>query len=127
MQTTTLTPLDDSNLPISLMIIFSDCGRSPMGNPCSHAATGKTCKVQNTFPILIVLLNQKCCHPGEQIHWKNAQETLVIKCIKQYNRHWWTRGRAERRFFGAVKEDIKLASAREEDAEERVRWRQMIG
>ncbi|KAF7662280.1 hypothetical protein LDENG_00240050 [Lucifuga dentata] len=36
------------------------------------------------------------------------------------------RGRSERRFMDAVKEDMKLVGLREEEAEDRVRWRQMI-
>ncbi|KAF7641470.1 hypothetical protein LDENG_00280470 [Lucifuga dentata] len=36
------------------------------------------------------------------------------------------RGRPKRRFMDAVKEDMKLVDVREEEAEDRVRWRQMI-
>ncbi|KAF7659468.1 hypothetical protein LDENG_00297190 [Lucifuga dentata] len=36
------------------------------------------------------------------------------------------RGRPKRRFMDAVKEDMKLVGVREEEAEDRVRWRQMI-
>ncbi|KAF7667879.1 hypothetical protein LDENG_00044320 [Lucifuga dentata] len=36
------------------------------------------------------------------------------------------RGRPKRRFMDVVKEDMKLAGVREEEAEDRVRWRQMI-
>ncbi|KAF3697472.1 hypothetical protein EXN66_Car013152 [Channa argus] len=37
-----------------------------------------------------------------------------------------SRGRAKRRFMDVVREDMKLVGVREEDAEDRVRWRQMI-
>ena len=37
-----------------------------------------------------------------------------------------SRGRPKRRFMDVVKEDMKLVGVREEDAEDRVRWRQMI-
>ena len=37
-----------------------------------------------------------------------------------------SRGRPKRRFMNVVKEDMKLVGVREEDAEDRVRWRQMI-
>ncbi|KAF7647373.1 hypothetical protein LDENG_00173260 [Lucifuga dentata] len=37
------------------------------------------------------------------------------------------RGRPKRRFMDVVKEDMKLVGVREEEAEDRVRWRQMIG
>ncbi|KAF7653604.1 hypothetical protein LDENG_00081120, partial [Lucifuga dentata] len=36
------------------------------------------------------------------------------------------RGRPKRRFMDVVKEDMKLVGVREEEAEDRVRWRQMI-
>lgn len=36
------------------------------------------------------------------------------------------RGRPRRRFMDVVKEDMKVVGAREEDAEDRVRWRQLI-
>ncbi|KAF7658937.1 hypothetical protein LDENG_00005840 [Lucifuga dentata] len=36
------------------------------------------------------------------------------------------RGRPKRRFMDVVKEDMKLVGMREEEAEDRVRWRQMI-
>ncbi|KAF7657713.1 hypothetical protein LDENG_00023190 [Lucifuga dentata] len=36
------------------------------------------------------------------------------------------RGRPKMRFMDAVKEDMKLVGVREEEAEDRVRWRQMI-
>ena len=36
-----------------------------------------------------------------------------------------SRGRPKRRFMDVVREDMKLAGVREEDAEDRVRWRQM--
>ena len=34
-----------------------------------------------------------------------------------------SRGRTKRRFMDVVKEDMRLAGVREEDAEDRVRWR----
>ncbi|KAF3697499.1 hypothetical protein EXN66_Car013179 [Channa argus] len=37
-----------------------------------------------------------------------------------------SRGRAKRRFMDVVREDMKLVGVREEDAEDRVRWRHMI-
>ena len=36
------------------------------------------------------------------------------------------RGRPKRRFMDEVKEDMKLVGVREEDAQDRVRWRQLI-
>ena len=36
-------------------------------------------------------------------------------------------GRPERRFMDVEKEDMKLVGEREEDAEDRVRWRWMTG
>lgn len=36
-------------------------------------------------------------------------------------------GRAKKRFMNLVKEDMKFAAVRKEGAEDRVRWRQMIG
>ncbi|KAF7669317.1 hypothetical protein LDENG_00206530, partial [Lucifuga dentata] len=36
------------------------------------------------------------------------------------------RGRPKRKFMDVVKEDMKLVGVREEEAEDRVRWRQMI-
>ena len=39
---------------------------------------------------------------------------------------WRSRGRPKRRFMDAVQEDMKLFGVREEDVEDRVRWRQMI-
>ncbi|KAF7655665.1 hypothetical protein LDENG_00052730 [Lucifuga dentata] len=36
------------------------------------------------------------------------------------------RGRPKRRFMDVVKEDMKLVGVREEEAEDRVRWRQLI-
>ena len=36
------------------------------------------------------------------------------------------RGRPRRRFMDVVKEDMKVVGVREEDAEDRVRWRQLI-
>ncbi|KAF7651093.1 hypothetical protein LDENG_00116160 [Lucifuga dentata] len=36
------------------------------------------------------------------------------------------RGRPKRRFMDVVKEDMKLVGVREEEAEDRVRWKQMI-
>ena len=36
------------------------------------------------------------------------------------------RGRPKRRFMDVVKEDMKVVAVREEEAEDRVRWRQMI-
>ena len=36
-----------------------------------------------------------------------------------------TRGRLKRRFMDVVKENMKVVGVREEDAEDRVRWRQM--
>ena len=36
-----------------------------------------------------------------------------------------SRGRPKRTFMDVVKEDMKLAGVREEEAEDRVRWRQM--
>ena len=36
------------------------------------------------------------------------------------------RGRPKRRFMDVVKEDMKFDGVRKEDAENRVRWRQMI-
>lgn len=38
-----------------------------------------------------------------------------------------TTGRPKRRFMATVKEDMKLVGVREEDTEDRVRRRQMIG
>ena len=38
-----------------------------------------------------------------------------------------SRGRPRRRFMDAVKEDMESFGVRKEDAEERDRWRQMIG
>lgn len=40
---------------------------------------------------------------------------------------WRVGGREVRRFNDVVKEDMKLAGVREEDAEDTVGWRQMIG
>ena len=37
-----------------------------------------------------------------------------------------SRGRPKRRFMDVVKEDMKVVGVREEDAEDRVRWRQLI-
>ena len=37
-----------------------------------------------------------------------------------------SRGRPKRRFMDVVKEDMKLVGVREEDADDRVRWRWMI-
>ena len=37
-----------------------------------------------------------------------------------------SRGRPKRRFMDVVREDMKLVGVREEDAEDRVRWRHMI-
>ena len=37
-----------------------------------------------------------------------------------------SRGRTKRRFMDVVKEDIKLFGVREDDVEDRVRWRWMI-
>ena len=37
-----------------------------------------------------------------------------------------TRGRPKRRFMDVVKEDMKLVGVTEEEAQNRVRWRQMI-
>ncbi|KAF7645989.1 hypothetical protein LDENG_00195280 [Lucifuga dentata] len=37
-----------------------------------------------------------------------------------------SRGRPKRRFMDVAKEDMKLVGVREEEAEDRVRWRQMI-
>ena len=37
------------------------------------------------------------------------------------------RGRPRRRFMDVVKEDMKVVGAREQDAEDRVRWRTLIG
>ena len=39
---------------------------------------------------------------------------------------WRPRGRPKRRFMDVVKEDMKIAGEREEDAEDGVRWRGMI-
>ena len=36
------------------------------------------------------------------------------------------RGRPTRRFLDVVKEDVKLLGVREEDADDRVRWRRII-
>ena len=36
------------------------------------------------------------------------------------------RGRPKRKFMGLEKEDMKLVGVREEDRENRVRWRQVI-
>ena len=36
------------------------------------------------------------------------------------------KGRPKRRFMDVVKEDMKLVGVRDEDEEDRVRWRQMI-
>ena len=36
------------------------------------------------------------------------------------------RGRPERRFMDVVKEDMKVVSVKEETAEDRARWRQLI-
>ena len=36
------------------------------------------------------------------------------------------RGRPRRRFMDVVKEDMKVVGAREQDAEDRVRWRTLI-
>ena len=37
-----------------------------------------------------------------------------------------SRGRPKKRFMNVVKEDVKLVGVTEKDAEDRVRWRQMI-
>ena len=37
------------------------------------------------------------------------------------------RGRPKIRFMDVVKDNMKLVGVREEDAEDKVRWRQMIG
>lgn len=38
-----------------------------------------------------------------------------------------SRVRPKKRFMNLVKEDMKFAGVRKEDAEDRIRWRQMIG
>lgn len=70
------------------------------------------------------------------MQWENFSKTFVIKCMEQENSAAPSQhtaetgglgGGAKRRFMDALKEDIKFAGAREEGAEDRVRWRKMIG
>ncbi|KAF7649500.1 hypothetical protein LDENG_00140040, partial [Lucifuga dentata] len=53
-------------------------------------------------------------------------EKYVRVVQDMYERCKRPRGRPKRRFMDVVKEDMKLVGVREEEAEDRVRWRQMI-
>ena len=50
-----------------------------------------------------------------------VMRTVHVRCFGEK-----VRGRPKRRFVDVVKEDMKLAGVREEDVEDRGRWKQML-
>ena len=64
----------------------------------------------------------------------NADASTQVHCMLQWSRRILSfelpgrrpRGRPKTRFRDVVKVDMKVVGVREEDAEDRVRWRSMI-
>ena len=56
-----------------------------------------------------------------RLRWFERVQRLDSEYISRRIMRW-----PERRFMDVVKQDKKLVGVREEDAEDRVRWRQMI-
>lgn len=59
--------------------------------------------------------------------WRRDSEYLSRRTLRLEVGGRRPRGRPKRRYMDGVKEDMRSVGLREEDAEDGVRWRQMIG